>query len=428
MNNTVHAVFLDIRMPGMTGLDFIKSVLEQKPDTVFIIVSGYADFSYAKKAIEYGVFDYCLKPIEQTKTDELLKRLSERLKSISISGELELLGEILSGSVNIDRFPFRVEPNLAVVMCSCIKQMESLLCLNSNITASKFLLSSQRAYFLLSAPDIECLNAFIKKMELFPFESGILGISSTATDKKLMQKLFIEAENAFYSFLFQDKTGVCFWRASSLRWVNSLVNAFADHYKNKDIEAALKEIEKLDCTDIFVDEMCHVWNGITALVLSNICGEELTQLEYISVNDAVNRFADYRQMIDELVFIIRAAYSPADPPLHRDEYEPMILFVQENYANDLSLKLLADRFHLNFTYCSELFKKLTGTTFSKYIIDLRMKKAKELLQSEITLKEVAAQTGYSDYFYFLSVFKKYNGITPAKYRLECIKQKLNKTD
>ena len=66
------------------------------------------------------------------------------------------------------------------------------------------------------------------------------------------------------------------------------------------------------------------------------------------------------------------------------------------------------------SYCSELFKKVTGLNFSDYLTKVRMEKAASLLSSgNCMVKEVAELTGYSDAFYFSRVFKKYYGVTPA---------------
>ncbi|KRF42740.1 response regulator [Paenibacillus sp. Soil787] len=58
-------VITDIRMPGMDGLDFIERAKELNPEIVFVIISGYSDFDFAKRAIKYGVSDYLLKPIDE---------------------------------------------------------------------------------------------------------------------------------------------------------------------------------------------------------------------------------------------------------------------------------------------------------------------------------------------------------------------------
>ena len=68
-------------MPGMTGLELVKSVREQNVNCEFIIVSGHSDFSYAQEAISYGVAGYCLKPLEPQETAEALNRAKRYLNS-----------------------------------------------------------------------------------------------------------------------------------------------------------------------------------------------------------------------------------------------------------------------------------------------------------------------------------------------------------
>ncbi|MCF7942941.1 MAG: response regulator [Spirochaetia bacterium] len=57
-------LFTDIRMPGMDGLKLIENIYYQYPDICIVIISGYEDFSYAQRAIQFGVFDYLLKPVK----------------------------------------------------------------------------------------------------------------------------------------------------------------------------------------------------------------------------------------------------------------------------------------------------------------------------------------------------------------------------
>ena len=61
--NQVDVVFTDINMPLVDGLELMKYLREEHPETVVIVISGYSDFEYAQKAIRYGVKEYLLKPI-----------------------------------------------------------------------------------------------------------------------------------------------------------------------------------------------------------------------------------------------------------------------------------------------------------------------------------------------------------------------------
>lgn len=71
-------IFVDIRMPQMDGLAFIRSVIEKGVFCRFVIVSGFAEFEYAQEALRLGVVDdYCLKPVEQERLAGLLERLRQ---------------------------------------------------------------------------------------------------------------------------------------------------------------------------------------------------------------------------------------------------------------------------------------------------------------------------------------------------------------
>ena len=92
-------------------------------------------------------------------------------------------------------------------------------------------------------------------------------------------------------------------------------------------------------------------------------------------------------------------------------------YLQEHLAEEISLSVLADNFHLNPQYISQLFKSEIGVNFLAYLTNIRMERAKKLLLStSLPIAEVAEQSGYGDYRVFTKVFKKSEGITPSQYR------------
>lgn len=68
----------DIRMNEMNGLELIKRIRDQYPDMYILILSGYADFEYAKQAIKYGISDYLLKPVDRTELAQALGDFKRR--------------------------------------------------------------------------------------------------------------------------------------------------------------------------------------------------------------------------------------------------------------------------------------------------------------------------------------------------------------
>ena len=68
-----HMVISDIRMPGMDGITLMKEVLAENANRLFIFVSGYGEFEYAREALREGAFDYLLKPIDPALLREHLR-------------------------------------------------------------------------------------------------------------------------------------------------------------------------------------------------------------------------------------------------------------------------------------------------------------------------------------------------------------------
>ncbi|MCI5604733.1 MAG: helix-turn-helix transcriptional regulator, partial [Clostridia bacterium] len=84
---------------------------------------------------------------------------------------------------------------------------------------------------------------------------------------------------------------------------------------------------------------------------------------------------------------------------------------------------LADEFHLNSQYISQLFKNEIGVGFHVYLTNIRMEKAKKLLlTTALPIAEIAELTGYNDYRVFTKVFKKSENITPTQYRREFLEK------
>ena len=75
-------IVTDICMNDGNGLDFIKQVKLISPATEFVVLSGYPDFEYAKKAIQYGVFSYLLKPIKSTEFIDTMLKIKENRRII----------------------------------------------------------------------------------------------------------------------------------------------------------------------------------------------------------------------------------------------------------------------------------------------------------------------------------------------------------
>ncbi|NTV79746.1 MAG: helix-turn-helix domain-containing protein, partial [Clostridiales bacterium] len=88
-----------------------------------------------------------------------------------------------------------------------------------------------------------------------------------------------------------------------------------------------------------------------------------------------------------------------------------------DYREDMSLKTLADKYHMNPSYLGQTFLKEVGCTFSQYLNQTRNKVAKELLlKTNMRIHDIAQEIGYVDISYFYRMFRKYYGVSPASLR------------
>lgn len=206
---------------------------------------------------------------------------------------------------------------------------------------------------------------------------------------------------------------------------------------------ALAQIDDL-CPDIVImDINIPIMNGLKVISLSRIkhpqiafiivsgyddfsyCREALR----LQITDYILKPVNYEEFgtcIDNLkISLFENRVSSASEPEKQEErtITGITKYLQEHLADEMSLAVLAEEFHLNPQYISQLFKNEIGVNFLTYLTNIRMEKAKKLLLStSLSVAEVAEKSGYGDYRVFSKVFKKSEGITPSQYRRDFLEE------
>lgn len=99
------------------------------------------------------------------------------------------------------------------------------------------------------------------------------------------------------------------------------------------------------------------------------------------------------------------------------KYHDLLIFLRDNINPSLRIEELAERFGFSYAALSKGFKRDLGISLKEYIIDLLLKKARELLvSSDMNVSEIADALGYEDSYYFQHIFKEKMGETPLQYR------------
>ena len=147
-NEDFDIVITDIKMPIMTGIELAGWIYQNKPDTKVIIVSGYSDFEYARKALEYKVFDYLLKPISKDKVSELTQRIkseiAEKNKMFAENNTIVILAcagaYLLYGSeVLLPGERFWTDSGIDTFMDNLLTTSEEYIFFNSNMLSERLM-------------------------------------------------------------------------------------------------------------------------------------------------------------------------------------------------------------------------------------------------------------------------------------------------
>ncbi|MGQ5389991.1 helix-turn-helix transcriptional regulator [Paenibacillus sp. M.A.Huq-84] len=95
--------------------------------------------------------------------------------------------------------------------------------------------------------------------------------------------------------------------------------------------------------------------------------------------------------------------------------EKVINYMTEYFPNPLTLQEIADQIGISPSYLGSIFKEVTGTAPINYLVDIRLRKAKDLLRDGYSVTEAAEKVGFNDVFYFSKCFKKREGMSPTQY-------------
>ncbi len=198
---------------------------------------------------------------------------------------------------------------------------------------------------------------------------------------------------------------------------------------------ALAKIDSLRPDIAIMDINIPIMNGLKVIQMSRLkhpdtafvivsgyddfsyCREALR----LQITDYILKPVNYEEFgtcIDNLkIALFQRRTSRQDDPQEGRTIHGITRFLQEHLTEEISLSVLAEKFHLNPQYISQLFKSEIGVGFLAYLTNIRMEQAKKLLlTTSLSIAQVSEQSGYGDYRVFTKVFKKTEGITPSQYR------------
>ena len=139
--------------------------------------------------------------------------------------------------------------------------------------------------------------------------------------------------------------------------------------------------------------------------------------QLLTIIPTLNNMDDLCYKLQEAIDAFTDCMFEHIPNKNSEIIKKTIRYISQNYANPLTLELVANQVHLNPSYFSTLFKQSTGSSFKEYLNMVRVEESKRLLaNTDYALIDIAIATGFEDQSYFTKVFKRYTGLTPKQFR------------
>ena len=197
---------------------------------------------------------------------------------------------------------------------------------------------------------------------------------------------------------------------------------------------ALEKIDSLRPDIVIMDINIPIMNGLKVIQTARIKYPQMAfvivsgyddfsycqQALRLQITDYILKpvnYAEFGSCIDNLKISLFQQQTDAAPQQEERTIVGLTRYLQAHLAEELSLSVLAEQFHLSPQYISQLFKSEIGVNFLAYLTNIRMEQAKKLLlTTSLSIADVAQQSGYGDYRVFTKVFRKSEGITPSQYR------------
>lgn len=265
--------------------------------------------------------------------------------------------------------------------------------------------------------------------------TATIGIGEGKGGTKGIRDAYNQAVNAVRCRFFDGNEGVILWKdikpnvfqtekISILNMKERLHNALSFQQK-QELDAVFKSIqEDLSELPLSKNAICNMTLELFYML------SEFFELYQINMNEIMSKsYRSYEQLVhmasvDETRKWIQEVMEDLVSYIEKEEktgYSRIISrakkYVENHFNEDISLKEAADEVNLNPSYFSTLLKKYTGLSYSEYLIQVRVEKAKGLLaKSDYKVYEVGEKVGYQNIYYFNRIFKKVTGLSPGEYK------------
>ncbi len=468
---------VDINMPYMDGLALAEKLKEKYQDIFIIIITGYNEFEYAKKAIQIGVVDYLLKPFTREElltildkikiiirsrknkenfTEQNKNYMKEKLLNLLISDECnipeeEILREFNSYGIEFDSTNFFV----ATIELDDMYQKwndanDIILWKNSvtniieELTEGKHLIFKGPQGRIVSIVETGSKTDNSSKLVSYKSLCGIIrkyfdftvtvGVGKERAGFKGIRNSYEESVVAIQNKMILGCSKVIEYSEIDSRYSNLEI------YPNKineNLIACLRSNDRAGIEENLNKVFAYISEnkpspdfirimlaGLISLCMSytfekgkNI--EEVFGKDFKPYSEVVEKGSldETHKFIYEMYTAVLTKTTVNRLTKSRKLFNTVSDYIKLHYNDrDLSIEKISREVFVTSGYLRKVFQKEAGMSVNDYILSIRMKKAKELIVSKsVKLSDIAEMVGYQYPSYFSRLFKHVFGVSPSEY-------------
>lgn len=450
-------IICDIRMPVMGGLEFIeKARVGVNNHAQIVVLSGYGEFAYAQRAIELGVTDYLLKPIEENNLYTLLDKMEHiKLQKKETENRLNYARTVYAANwlreCTSSKELMELIPNTGCCSVVCVISEETDMI--SSIELEALLIEFYSMAFFREPHEKKAI-AVLGMNEVMSNKDWIRDLSNNlySISESLNHKYWMgvgdlhrsdlsgirdgcsQAESAVSARFYKPNERIFFYSD-----IQSKLQSDLTRYPTLDDNIfRFKSLSEQECLETVIEWISSLTGEFWVdpdILKSIICGvlaQHHHSLEkQLNINEVVGNLAD--QDINDLNMVesfddlkmclckyfcnVRKLMFSLPSSGHWRILDQCIKRMTEQFHPDLSLTKVASWCHLSPSYFSILFKQHTGKKFTDYLLTLRLSQAVKLLRnSDLKVFEISREVGFQDAKYFSRLFKSVYGVSPDKFR------------
>jgi two-component system response regulator YesN len=470
----------DIKMPFMDGLELSRYIKRVMPKTKIIMISGHQDFSYAKQAISIGIEEYVLKPINSKELLETLKKVARtidlekdqsenmvatdrfRKENVELQKE-KVLNEIVRDTIpphlaanqlrtfgldiyakyyGVISIRFQLDNNWNFYINNLIHEaVEKLIHGRPNVVKTN--LSFREIVLIVKGDEKPRIEEDCRILQILLLDqikkiwAGGVSIGIGEVQSRLQG-----IARAYHDIAQPESEDIAIHQyeeilGEEIRNMSSKQGPYLK-FKDKELLDALRCDSEADVLaivreyfdaieDVFISPVWSMYlairiNLLYSTFLAEIGEDEENLMPPQAIIEETALDLDTREKLknymEEICLSALAQRTNAKRRNHSELVEMAKSYVEANYMDpQISLRNVASQIYISDCHLSTIYKRETGISFIQHLTSIRIRKAKELLQTtNMKAGDVGLKVGYKDPHYFSYIFKKNTGCSPSQYK------------